>query len=1080
MTAAPELRIIAETPHERGDLFTRLTRDLFFALGYDNLRLNVHKAGRELDLQGQHRFEPRRVLAECKAHTTRMGGTELNTFYGALTRERRRLDPTPIAGYFVSLNGFTETGIEQEFETGDDRIILLDGSSVVEELERARVVVSRTKAAEMAGRCAHYTGASAASLHGIEFLAHHTGYLWTVFYGNGNERTHFTLIHADGTALARSAAEIIIETDLFSNGNLSTLEYLSPSPPTPTQMARTDRVARQYRQWIGEECGYIQLDGLPADSELSAARLKLENLFIPLTASFLTLSDSALPVGFTAKEEPKSSGIALGQILERESRIALLASPGGGKSTLLKRLATAYAFPETRSIVSDHLPKRNFLPLYLRCRELRERAHRPIVDLLEDIPRHASMSNSDGAVFSELIHEALFRGDALLLVDGLDEISDEGTRQMFAGHLRTFVAMFPRVTLVVTSREAGFRLIGGVIASTCAVAKLDPLDESAVLELCERWHVNVVADNDKVRTEAKELGSMIWSNLRIRKLAENPLLLTTLLVVKRWIGELPRSRAALYKEAIRVLVRTWNIEGFAALDEDETLAQLSYVACAMMEDGKQRIGERTLLKLLTAARQELEAELRFARTSPQDFIRRIEYRSSLLMQTGHEVIEGTLQPVYEFRHLTFQEYLAARGIVEEQYAGRDAAVDLADVLEPRFGEERWQEVIPLAAVLAGRKADGLLKRVLSACRRFEQKEFPGPKKRLVDPLAYLLYQCILDEVQINASTLQEALLQLARNYRWRRELPSGWVRQILRGKFGTLFRDLVESTYLDGGPQFEDYNETMEWLAIYKRAEHGELVVSEPLVQSLLNDLESGDRLAKIQSAMVCVRLAYSVTHKKASSSADELLRTYAPNFLDALSRMLIEPDLPSAVASSWAIAQINEISADPPKPSLIQSLFSLWRTSKSEEQSRYFAWALATHRLLPRHTFLRNSWGNCGRFLLKAVRRGAGSGALAAIVVGWYRQAPWNDQSLAEMVQEFFGQGNWQATAWEVSNELSRGRSFKHFVKNTGKIPSKLFEQPGSNEPVEKPQQPDAGEKEPEKEKKPRKKEKRGRQLRG
>src|SRR5262249_20885814 len=84
---------------------------------------------------------------------------------------------------------------------------------------------------------------------------------------------------------------------------------------------------------------------------------------------------------------------------------------------------------------------------------------------------------------------------------------------------------------------------------------------------------------------------------------------------------------------------------------------------------------------------ELEAELQFARFSPEQFIERIEYRSSLLMQTGHERIDGVLQPVYEFRHLTFQEYLAARGYVEEQYPGRDSGQSLAAVAQKSPCEE---------------------------------------------------------------------------------------------------------------------------------------------------------------------------------------------------------------------------------------------------------------------------------------------------------------------------------------------------------------------------------------------------------
>src|SRR5258708_6871664 len=158
MQDSTQIRLLASGNNERGDLFTRLTKDLFFALGYDNLRLDVHKSGRELDLQGEHRFEPRRVVGECKAHAAKIGGDELNKFFGALARERKKYEPTAVVGYFVSLGGFTETGVEQEVDSGDDRVILLDSQKVVAALERCRVIVELPKAAERAGHCAQHLG----------------------------------------------------------------------------------------------------------------------------------------------------------------------------------------------------------------------------------------------------------------------------------------------------------------------------------------------------------------------------------------------------------------------------------------------------------------------------------------------------------------------------------------------------------------------------------------------------------------------------------------------------------------------------------------------------------------------------------------------------------------------------------------------------------------------------------------------------------------------------------------------------------------------------------------------------------
>ncbi len=725
MDTPTSLRLLASEDNARGDLFTRLAKDLFFALAYDDLRLNVHMTGREIDIMGTHRFESRRLVAECKAHADKMGGAELNKFFGVVSRERDKDERTPVAGYFVSLSGFRETGKEQELETSArNRIILLDGKLVIEELIRVRILVSHTEAIEQAGRCAAHAGLKDAVLDGAELLGHEMGYLWAVFYAHNKQRMHFALIHADGTPLAKAAACGVIQADRDCAGSLHTLHYLAPPETAADRETLAKSAVDRYRRWVAEECGHIQLLGLPADSDLSACKMRLEHLFVPLKLVFAASRPADEP---GQKAAPGQETIVpLGEFLGGHNRFSLLAKPGGGKSTLLKRLAIAYAVPERRAETDDRLPDRDWLPLFVRCRELRNRAHRPILELLDDLPRHASMNGDEAAVFHDQIDEALRAGRALLLVDGLDEISDEGARTTFAAHLRTFLAMFPLLAIVVTLREAGYRHVASVLASACEQAKLAPFDEADVTQLCESWHVEVVGDNDKVRSEAGELAATIWANERIRALAENPLMLTTLLVVRRCIGELPNRRVELYREAVRVLTRTWNTEGFDPMDLDETAAQLSYVACTMMNEGVQQVAHWRLLKLLLEAREELQAELQFCRVSPAEFIKRVEYRSSLLMQTGHERIDGELQPVYEFRHLTFQEYLAARGLVEEQYPRRNAGRSLVDLLEPHFSDERWREVVPLAAVLAGRKAEPIISRLTTTCEAQElNRTYPG-------------------------------------------------------------------------------------------------------------------------------------------------------------------------------------------------------------------------------------------------------------------------------------------------------------------------------------------------------------------
>jgi hypothetical protein len=967
MVHTPALRLLAPTNNARGDLFTRLAKDLFFALGYDDLRLDVHQAGREVDVVGVHRHEPRDLVAECKAHEEPMGGRELNTFLGVLTRERDKRQPRPVSGYFVSLNGFRETGIEQERATSpQNSVILVDGAQMVEELEKARVIVSRAQAIEHAGRVAAEADTDAV-FETTELLGHERGYLWAVYFSAGKERTHFALIHADGTALADSIARDVVKADKKSGGRLHELQYLAPPRDGAKRVALGKAAVDRYRKWLGEECGFIQLDGLPADTDLSATRMKLERLFVPLK------------VVRAAKKKDTEEVVSVGEILSSEPHLAIIAKPGGGKSTLLKRLATAYSDPSRLRESDDGLPDRKWLPLFLRCRELRDRIQRPILELLDDLPQHAGMNAGEANAFREGIHEALRSGEALLLVDGLDEVSDEGARQTFAQHLRTLLAMFPQAALVVTSREAGFRLVAGVVASVCFEVRLAPFDEKDVSRLCEAWHVEVVANNEKVRADARSLAATIWENERIRALAENPLMLTTLLVVKRSIGDLPNRRVELYREAVRVLVRTWNTEGFVPLDLDEALAQLSYVACSMLQNGQQQIAHKPLLKLLQEARRELEAELQFTRIGAAEFIERIEYRSSLLMQTGHASVDGELQPVYEFRHLTFQEYLAARGFVEEQYPGRNAGKTLTELLEPHFKDETWREVIPLAAVLAGRKAEPLIQRLTALCADFPLDSIDRR------PAAGLLLQCLLDEVSSSPETLRPALKQVTRGI-----VVDATVR-LRRGKFGSLLESIVMDAYF-GSNDWDDYHEAAIELLVPER--YGRRS-PQGTSDSLMRALSSGNRLDETGAAFGIMYAAWFAQDHRPTLTVEEF-----QSFREVLGMMIDPTDGPRSLAVAWAFAWIGQLpNLSPTDPAILISLYRLWRSATTRNLKMFASWAFGAQPVLPRDTFDPNVWGDDCDACFAETNEYANE--LSRLMLGWYRRKPWNDEEMAQIIQD-------------------------------------------------------------------------------
>jgi len=173
------VRIVAQGSNEQGDLLTRLASDLFFTLGYDNCRLNVHKTGRELDLIATHRYEPRQVVAEFKSGAEPAGGADINKFIGVLDTQRRRAGGKAVEGYFISLAGFKSSAVEQEKELNNERVVLLDGRRVLGELVEGGIVVSAAKA--MVATRALLNSSSGLSVEDNPVLiGHRLGWIWAV------------------------------------------------------------------------------------------------------------------------------------------------------------------------------------------------------------------------------------------------------------------------------------------------------------------------------------------------------------------------------------------------------------------------------------------------------------------------------------------------------------------------------------------------------------------------------------------------------------------------------------------------------------------------------------------------------------------------------------------------------------------------------------------------------------------------------------------------------------------------------------------------------------------------------------
>jgi hypothetical protein len=1002
--------------------------DVFLSQGYENPRMNIHKTGREIDLKARHRLEDKVAVAECKAQKRPIGGDALNKFAGALERERVVADGTTTQGYFISLSGFRESAREQEEEGKSSRFILLDGQDVQQQLVVSGMVVSPEEACETVGRLASNHKITSSLVAPPQLLAHALGWMWLCVFGQDHELTHFTLVHADGRPLGQGPAQKIIDADKEDGGKLSEFTYFGPQADAADQSAIAG-AEEKYKAYLRSELGQITLEGLPADEEVGARHIALEDLYVPLKLEKAIeerrrTEDSS---GGSTQSPSKESGDdavgqvvdkdeleadldgedpekeTLGSVLARDRRLAILAAPGAGKSTLIKRLAVAYAHPESRSLLGDDLPDAPWLPVFIRCRTLGAAAREPIWNVLDELPNWGEFPDC-AAGFHELVARSLREGNVLLLIDGLDEISDQGERLAFVRQLRTFLGTYPNVGLVLTSRERGFRAVAGAMSSMCEWYKLAEFENDDIRSLTRAWHVTVVGQSVKVEKDAEALASTIIETDRVRRLAKNPLLLTTLLLVKRWVGALPRKRTVLYEKAIEVLLMTWNVEAHEPIDREEAIPQLAFVAHAMTERGDQSLSSVTLAKLLGAAREQMPEILGFAQTSVSQFVDQIENRSSLLVMTGHVEEAGALVPNYEFRHLTFQEYLTAVALVEGFYEGHKPSDSLASQLSPHFKDPEWLEVITLANVRAGRGASEVVSELIQRLEGSLDKTMQSE----VQSEAEILGRGLADEVQLPPALVKASARALGRfrSATIRDEL----LHEIMQGRYGKMYQDVVEAAYYeDQDPQFAEYGGAVA--SLVEISDGSSTLADEGRVEYVTSLLSSSDERKVTEGALLAMEMVF---RSRLPEVERQVLTSSPARGWPVTMISLAEEGRPSlSYAAAWALVWLSQLGiTDPSEVSRgLHVMVDLWQRTSSALVEKQAAWACIS---LPGVDRAEKPLGDPSPELCKFIEEQARLGEKengwredrgpAALLLAYYLGAPWDEEELAEKARTLPG----------------------------------------------------------------------------
>lgn len=570
------------------------------------------------------------------------------------------------------------------------------------------------------------------------------------------------------------------------------------------EQQRIDEAVQRYRELTLKTCDIIDMAGLPEDDRhLAMKDFVLRQLYIPLRVNLEgpldgashEVSDEDLTAIEERREKNRLQGAAstaqehdtgespsddrtpLGRILETNKRVVVLGDPGSGKTTLVRWLATAYLLrlqnnPDLKALPDvASLPDVDWVPIVVRCRDLPRDAHRcDFDDIVHQALRTSEIPAKLRGPVVAALRQRLENGTALLMIDGLDEIPDPMSRARFCRRMEAFAIVYDQTPIVVTSRIVGykemrFRMGRGFRHSTISDLTKDEMDEFA-----RRWTATTEARKTETKQAevAQQLIIDIHSNERVERLAGNPMLLTTLALVHRKIGRLPQRRVDLYREAVQVLLN-WRREIDEPLDWQEAVPQLEYVAYSMCQEGVQRLPYNEVLSLFEEMRKKYGKRLReIDNRTPQKFLELLERRSSILIEAGNLEIDGHEVPVYEFRHLTFQEYLAALAIVDGRFPGHIPGRRLSERVGPLAGifeekrqsrypgnesvvSESWRE--PLRLCLAACNDDDVDDSLLAILRTPKNEDRDDTAR----PRAIMAALCIADEPNVSEEVVDEAL-----------------------------------------------------------------------------------------------------------------------------------------------------------------------------------------------------------------------------------------------------------------------------------------------------------------------------------
>lgn len=263
--------------------------------------------------------------------------------------------------------------------------------------------------------------------------------------------------------------------------------------------------------------------------------------------------------------------------------------------------------------------------------------------------------------------DVLLEGRALVLIDGVDEVP-QSHRDQVLDWVKDLTTFHPDARYIVTSRPAaiseGWRQhLGAPRVFHRPAGAHDPHAGGGLHRPLAPGHRP--DRSRRHRTARRVCRRAAFCPRDLARLATNPLLCAMLCTLNRANNQyLPQGRTALYEDALEMLLTRRDadqrITSAVGLDRDQLEPLLSTLAIWMTLNGRRTIPRDTALRRIGQILPRLRAgRAGDAELTAENLLEHLRERSGLLQDPTMELLE--------FRHPSFQDYLGAREIFQQDY-----------------------------------------------------------------------------------------------------------------------------------------------------------------------------------------------------------------------------------------------------------------------------------------------------------------------------------------------------------------------------------------------------------------------------